>query len=66
MALYWGVKPLALTSGDTQTDEIESALRAVQVREQLANGSRVVVTGGRLTKTPGATSVMEVREMNYR
>lgn len=66
MALYWGVRPMAFESASNLSDELERALRVVQEREQLPNGSRAVITGGRFTQTPGATSVMEVRDMNYR
>lgn len=66
MALYWGVHPISFESGETLGDEIETALKALQDREQLPNNTRVVVTGGRSTRTPGATSVLEVREMNFK
>jgi pyruvate kinase len=66
MALYWGVRPIAFESGSNHTDEIETALKAVQNREQLENGERAVVTGGIFTQVPGSTSVLEVRSMNYR
>jgi pyruvate kinase len=66
MALYWGVKPCSFDSAKNHVDEIESALKVVQDLENLENGSRAVVTGGRFTQTPGATSVLEVRELNYR
>jgi pyruvate kinase len=66
MALYWGVKPIAFDSGDTHADEIEKGLKAVQKSLQLPNGSRAVVTGGHSVQTPGATSILEVREMNFR
>jgi pyruvate kinase len=66
LALYWGVKPCAFESAKNHIDEIEQALQVVQNRENLPNGSRAVVTGGRFTQTPGATSVLEVRELNYR
>lgn len=66
MALYWGVKPCAFESAHNHVDEIERALQVVQDRENLPNGSRAVVTGGRFTQTPGATSILEVRELNYR
>ena len=66
MALYWGVHPISFASGETHLDEIDTALKAVQDREGLPNNTRAVVTGGRLTKTPGSTSVLEVREMNFR
>jgi pyruvate kinase len=66
LALYWGVKPCVFESAHSHVDEIERALQVVQERENLPNGSRAVVTGGRFTQTPGATSVLEVRELNYR
>ncbi len=66
MALYWGVHAISFSSAENHVEEIDSALRVVQEREGMPNGSRVVVTGGRFTRTPGATSVVEVREMNYR
>ena len=66
LALCWGVKPISFESAQTHTDEIETALQIVQDRENLPNGSRAVITGGVLTQTPGATSVLEVRELNYR
>lgn len=66
MALYWGVHPISFEPGNTHRDEIETALKAVQDREGLPNGTRAVVTGGRATRTPGSTSVLEVREMNFK
>ena len=66
MALFWGVTPISFSSGDTHQLEIDSALRTVQLREELPNGSKAVITGGVATRTPGATSVLEVKEMNYR
>lgn len=65
MALYWGVKPISFASAENHSDEIETALKVVQEREGLPNGSRAVVTGGRATKTPGSTSVMEVCNLNF-
>jgi pyruvate kinase len=65
MALYWGVRPIAFESGSNHTDEIETALKAVQIREELQNGARAVVTGGIFTQVPGSTSVLEVRSMSY-
>lgn len=66
MALYWGVRPMSFTCGQSHEEEVEQALKIVQGRQQLANGSRAVVTGGRSSRTPGSTSILEVREMNYR
>ena len=65
MGLYWGVKPCKFESAESHDDEIERALSVVQTLEQLPNGSHSVVTGGRLTQTPGSTSMLEVRELNY-
>lgn len=65
MGLYWGVKPCKFASAESHDDEIKIALTEVQALEQLPNGSHSVVTGGRLTKTPGSTSMLEVRELNY-
>ena len=65
MALYWGVRPIFFDSGESHDFEIESSLKVVQARLKLANGTRAVVTGGRSTKTPGSTSILEVRQMDY-
>jgi pyruvate kinase len=66
LALCWGVKPIAFESAQNHVDEIESALKVVQERENLPNSTRAVVTGGLFTQTPGATSVLEVRTLNFR
>jgi pyruvate kinase len=66
LALCWGVKPIAFESAHTHKDEIESALKVVQELENLPNATRTVVTGGLFTQTPGATSVLEVRALNFR
>lgn len=66
MALYWGVRPISFNSGENREVELEQALKTVQSRHNLPNGSRAVVTGGRSTQTPGSTSILEVCEMNYR
>jgi pyruvate kinase len=66
MALYWGVRPISFNSGENREVELEQALKIVQSRHNLPNGSRAVVTGGRSTQTPGSTSILEVCEMNYR
>lgn len=65
MALFWGIRPISFSSAETHVGEIESALQAVQAREALPNGSRAVVTGGLSTKTPGSTSVLQIRELNF-
>ncbi len=65
MALYWGITPISFDSADTRVGEIESALQTVQIREGLSNGGRAVITGGLSTQTPGSTSVLEVRDLNF-
>ena len=66
MCLYWGIIPISCVSSSSHYDEIETALSAVQKREGLKNGSRAVVTGGIAVRTPGATSVLEIREMRFK
>lgn len=66
MALYWGVNPICVESRETHRDEIDTALKAVQEREELPNRTRAVITGGRPSCTPGSTSVLEVREMSFK
>lgn len=63
MCLYWGVMPIYCSSTSTHMDEVETALRTVQHRENLPNGSRAVVTGGLSVGLPGATSILEIREL---
>lgn len=63
MCLYWGVNPLADQPASNQQDEIQAALSAVQLREKLPRGSRVVITGGLKVRIPGATSALQIREI---
>lgn len=65
MALYWGVNPIPFPSADSHQGEVDSALSTVQKQEALPNESKAVITGGLSTKTPGATSVLEIRTLNY-
>jgi len=66
MCLYWGVIPVNCKPTETHADEIVTALKEVQIRENLDNGARAVVTGGMSVRNPGSTSILEVREMNFR
>lgn len=63
MALYWGVNPISCQAATTHQDEIEMALGTIATREKLPKGSLVVITGGLAVRTPGATSVLEIREI---
>jgi pyruvate kinase len=66
MCLNWGVHPISTASPSTHQDELEIALRAVQMRENLPNGSLAVITGGIAVRTPGSTSVLEIKEMSFK
>ena len=66
MSLLWGVIPIPLSQTSSHKDEIEAALSTVQHRENLPNGSWVVITGGTAARMPGTTSVMEIRELVYK
>ncbi len=66
MCLYWGVIPISCKPTETHADEIVTALKEVQIRENLQNGSSAVVTGGLSARSPGSTSILEVREMKFR
>ena len=63
MCLYWGVTPVYCAAASSHSDEFEAALATVQKRQDLGKCSRAIITGGLRVKTPGATSLMEIREM---
>jgi pyruvate kinase len=63
VSLYWGVHPIRCHASSTHSDEFEAAIAVVQKRDNLSAGARAVVTGGLQVKTPGATSIMEIKEI---
>ena len=64
MSLIWGVNPIELkTATELRGEEVSEALRAVQKREKLSDGSLAVVTGGIAAGKPGSTSVIEIKEI---
>ncbi|MEZ4754513.1 MAG: pyruvate kinase [Bdellovibrionota bacterium] len=65
MSLYWGVIPISSAHTDTHHDEVEMAMAKVQELERFPNGTLAVVTGGLATRTPGSTSIMDIRELNF-
>jgi pyruvate kinase len=65
LCLVWGITPLLAPHADSRAEEMNSALAIVQKLEKLPNGAKAVVTGGVIVRTPGSTSVLEVREMCY-
>jgi pyruvate kinase len=66
MSLYWGVTPIPVTGSESHRDELEIALKEVQLRGEFENGSLAVITGGLAVRTPGATSVLEIMRMQFR
>lgn len=63
LTLEWGVIPKALPVADTVDDLIEDALVAARDHADIPTGSTVLLTAGRRTGTPGATSLVMVREV---
>jgi pyruvate kinase len=64
MCLYWGVKPIYFNVPDTHQGELESAIRSIQIEGGFENGTVAVITAGLSVRTPGSTSVLEIREMH--
>lgn len=65
LCLCWGVIPIACATTETHNEELLTALKQVQIQENLPNGSKAVVTGGISAGKPGTSSVLEIREMNF-
>lgn len=66
MCLFWGVRPILCEATDTREEEINTALRKVQLVQDLPNGSLAVTLGGLSVSVPGSTSVMEVKSMHFK
>ncbi len=63
LMLEWGVYPAPLEVAGSVEDLVESALVAARDHAHLPSGASVVLTAGRRTGTPGATSLIMVREI---
>jgi len=63
LMLEWGVHPITLGPADSVDALVESSLLAGRDLAGLPSGARVVLTAGRSTRTPGATSLIMVREI---
>ncbi|MCO6431779.1 MAG: pyruvate kinase [Deltaproteobacteria bacterium] len=63
MSLCWGVIPIYSASSVDHYNETEAALKALQSQDFLPVGSRAVITGGLAVNVPGATSILEIREI---
>jgi pyruvate kinase len=63
LALEWGVYPYGMAVADSVDELVEWALVAARDAAGLPTGATVVLTAGRRTGTPGATSLVMVREI---
>jgi pyruvate kinase len=63
LTLEWGVYPTSMETAATVDEMIDWALVTARDFAGLAPGSRVVLTAGRRTGTPGATNLVMVREI---
>jgi pyruvate kinase len=63
MTLEWGVRPVPIAVAETVEELVECALVAARDRAGIPSGATVVLTAGQRTGTPGATSLIMVREV---
>lgn len=63
LMLEWGVHPIATATTQSVDELAEVSLLAARDLAGLPTGARVVLTAGRRTGTPGATSLIMIREV---
>jgi pyruvate kinase len=63
LTLEWGVYPNAMDIAESVDALVETSLLAARDLAGVPSGARVVLTAGRQTGTPGATSLIMVREV---
>jgi pyruvate kinase len=63
LMLEWGVYPTAATVAQSVDELVETSLLAARDFAGLPSGASVVLTAGRRTGTPGATTLIMVREI---
>lgn len=63
LTLEWGVLPCAMDVAESVDELVENGLVVARDAAGLPSGSRVVLATGRRTGTPGATSLIMVREI---
>jgi pyruvate kinase len=63
LALEWGVYPTSIDVAGSVEALVEAALLTARDYAHLPSGSQVVITAGRRTGTPGATSLIMVRDL---
>ena len=61
--LEWGVYPFPIEIHESVDELVEDALRRTREHGGFAAGATVVLTAGRSTGTPGATSLVMVRDL---
>lgn len=63
LALSWGVIPLLVPPSKDINEVFDRGVRAVQGRDLVAKGDRVVITAGVLVNVPGTTDIIKVQEV---
>ncbi|MEA2171344.1 MAG: pyruvate kinase [Solirubrobacteraceae bacterium] len=63
LALEWGVEPIMMPVAESVDDLVDMALEIARDEGGLPPGCSVVLTAGRRTGTPGATSLIMVRDI---
>jgi pyruvate kinase len=63
LMLEWGVYPMTMTLSQSVDQLVEASLVAARDFGGIPSGARVVLTSGRQTGIPGATSLIMVREI---
>jgi pyruvate kinase len=63
LTLEWGVTPTTMDVAESVDEMVDAALAGARDFARLAPGSRVVLTAGRQTGSPGATNLIMVREI---
>jgi pyruvate kinase len=63
LMLEWGVYPKTMVVAESVDALVETSLLAARDLAGVPSGARVVLTAGRRTGTPGATSLIMVREI---
>jgi pyruvate kinase len=63
LTLEWGVQPIPMGEPKSVDALVQASLLATRDLGGLPSGARVVLTAGRRTGTPRATSLIMVREI---
>ncbi|NBW41220.1 pyruvate kinase [bacterium] len=61
MCLYWGVRPVHFRPPESHERELETALEQVKAVGNFSDGERAVITSGLRVRTPGSTSLLQIR-----